>query len=337
MIIRRMDVTRMSAVDLIAYGMPTGYTGRLLGGAVTPVVIDTNVILMSLRRFMRDRSSAWLGAAKAGTLKVFAAKHVHDEVLEHLPTIQKQTGHRVADLARTLVVEFWPWIRFVDVSTTTSTLDEDSVADIDDRPTVRLISLLAPAISLSRDPDLLDAGFATPDSVGVFRDGAIRGQLINSAVSANLGLNVTAMAAQAGAGALRRRPLLAVGLMITAFCGLSFLVARRPTGVIAARAAVRQLAFGICEGIAQQVQVAAEAAARLDAATVRRTTDQTHVERLARMLAMEPKARSHVELADELRRQGLAATPETTLATLRSNRAFVHEGRWGWRLGDLAG
>jgi hypothetical protein len=113
---------------------------------------------------VRDGRSALLGAATRGTVRIYARNHVYWEALEKLPIVMARWGFDPAAAALAFEEEFLPWIRFVDIcGLSTPGQPELQITDADDRPTAILVSVLSPAVSLSRDPDLIETGFAFYD------------------------------------------------------------------------------------------------------------------------------------------------------------------------------
>jgi predicted nucleic acid-binding protein len=128
-----------------------------------PCVVDTNVIMRDVLRFVRkDHTALWL-ATQVGAIKTFAAVHVIDEVAEHLPELadrQRVTNAMSAWKTYSKIISF--------VELPTELPPDERVAQVkredqDDLPTAILVVTLAPCISLSEDPHLTDAGLASPD------------------------------------------------------------------------------------------------------------------------------------------------------------------------------
>lgn len=332
------DFDNTSIVDLLTGSLPLGYLERVWPGAVRLVVVDTNVILLSLRRFMRDGTSAMLGAAKRGTLKLFAAEHVYWEVLEKIPLKMPGWGFAPEAAVNALDVAFLPWIRFVNLGGTGAADGRDLlVGDLDDRPTVALLSLLAPAVSLSRDPDLVAVGLAFDEWLTPLLAGARRGELADMAFTANLGLNVTVAGTAVAANAARRWPTVA---LFFGALGAIYAAQRVASGRMKLDAGqIQDQLRGLVEAAGEQLETvfeqAREQGLKLDAATVRRLTPPGLDERIAHMLALEPRARSHVDLAGALSRTGVLVTSDEALKTLQSHPFFEREGRWGWRVGRI--
>jgi hypothetical protein len=332
------DFAWTSLVDLLTRSLPIGFLERTWPGAVRVVVLDTNVILLSVRRFMRDGTSALLGGAKRGTLKLFAAEHVYWEVFEKLPVVMPGWGFDPHEAASALDDEFLPWIRFVRVSGIRAADSRDEqVTDRDDRPTAVLVSLLAPVVSISRDPDLVSVGLAFDEWLAPVLAGAERGKLADMAFTANIGLNLTIAGAGGLTSALRRWPTAALLLAVVAVMGGIQLVGsgRVPLGRDDLFAELATLAEATGQKLDTIIEEARTDGRRLDAATVLRVLPPALDERIARILALEPRARTHLELAEELNRTSGLLTPESVLALLKARPFFEREGRWAWRLGRL--
>ena len=332
------NLTSTSLVDLLTAPLPVGFLDRSWPGSVRLVVIDTNVLLLSLRRFLRDGRSAMLGAAKRGGLKLFAAQHVYWETLEKIPLLMPEWGFDSTDATRVLVAEFLPWVRFVNVHGIRSTDGRESaVLDLDDRPTAVLLSLLAPAVSISQDPHLVTVGLAFDDWLPPLLAGAERGKLADGAMTVNLTLNLTIAGANAAASGARRWPSVTLLLAAGGAVWASWLVASGRLCLDRGRLldTLGRVAETGSQWLDALLDEAREHGRRLDAATVYRVVPPSVTERLGRMLALEPRARTHVELAEELGRLGETVTPVEVLDLLNRHPSFFREGRWGWRLGHL--
>ena len=332
------DPARVSLVDLLTGSLPVGLLERTWPGAVRLVVLDTNVILLSLRRFMRDGTSAMLGAASRGTLRLFAAHHVYWEVLEKLPLVMPGWGFDPAVATAAFGAEFLPWIRFVDVGGVRAADGRDLlVLDLDDRPTAVLLSLLAPAVSISRDPDLVSAGLAFDEWLTPLLAGAQRGKVADMAFTANVGLNLTIAGAGAATSAARRWPTatLLLGIVVV-IAGLQLAASGRlQLDRDHLVAELTKLAEAAGQQLDTVVDEARQYGFRLDAATVARVVPPLLHERLARTLALEPRARTHLELAEALSRVGETVAPAEALAVLEGRPFFERQGRWGWLVGRL--
>jgi hypothetical protein len=328
-----------SLVDYATQALPTGWLNRTLPGSVRVVIVDTNVLLTSLRRYMRDGRSALLGAATRGTLRIFAASHVYWEVLEKIPLVMPGWGFDAAIAATALDEQFLPWIRFVDVRGFSEPgRAAELVTDADDRPTAVLVGVLSPAVSLSRDPHLIETGFAFHDWVPPLLAGAARGEAASGLIAANAVLNLTVSMAGSAARAARRFPGPAV---VAVGCGVALVGALAlRTDLWHSRASLAGGARGVAEAALSRLGTLLEEMGdhgqKLDAATVTRSYPPSPPERLMRVLALEPVPRSHLELAEPLQADGFETDPETVLATLEQYPAFVRQGRWGWRVGVIA-
>lgn len=232
--------------------------------------------------------------------------------------------------------DFLPWIRFVNLGGVGPADGRDLlVSDVDDRPTAALLSLLAPAVSLSRDPDLVSVGLAFGEWLTPLLAGAKRGQVADMAFTANLGLNLTVAGAGAAANAARRWPTAALFLGGLGAIDTAQLIASGR--VTLDRNQIRTQLTGLIEAAGQQLETVIEQAReqgfRLDAATVPRLAPPAVDERIARMLSLEPRPRSHVELADALSGAGTPVTTDEALRILQGRPFFEHERSWGWRVG----
>lgn len=211
-----------------------------------PCVVDTNVVMLDVLRYAEHGHTALRVATQIGALKTYASIHVIDEVYEHLPELAKR---RRVPRAIAAWKAYSEGIAFVEVP---ETLPPDprvialAQADADDVPTGILVSTLAPCISLSQDPHVVDAGLASPEWLRL----ALSSRDIGHAFALKL-LGGGAMVGTgfAGAGvvklvaALSRSPagrvLLGIGA-VASYLGLRRSYERGWEGPLRAREALRQ-------------------------------------------------------------------------------------------------
>lgn len=329
----------MSFVDRMTAGLPVGFLEHQLPGVVRPVVLDTNVLLMMFRYYLRKHGrSALLTAARAGTLKFFAAKHVAEEMSEKLPRLVRKWGFETDVAVVTYYREFAPWIRFVDVSGIEPSEPRfGTVGDADDRPTAILAGLLAPAIVLSRDPDLVEIELAYADWLPAVVAGARLGDFATGGYGLLLMLNLTLRGSAAAVIGIRHHRRVAVVVSGLALFGMAILTAmgrvRLDRGAVSgAASAVLEGANNAMGGAIAAARIQAE---RLDAATVGRGTVPSTIDQLSRLVALEPVARSARQIATALESTGLVLADKELDTLLEDRAAFVRDGRWGWRLGHL--
>lgn len=128
-----------------------------------PCVVDTNVVMRDVLRRARKGHTALSMATQVGAITTFAAIHVIDEVTENLPEL---ACRQRVDNAMEVWKAYSRSIKFIELPPEVPP-DERVLQvahhDKDDLPTAILVVMLAPCISLSEDPHLVDAGLASPE------------------------------------------------------------------------------------------------------------------------------------------------------------------------------
>lgn len=161
-------VLKRSLLDMM---VGQGVDWSLIGGRILPVVVDTNVLLNDLMQTVkRGHPTALVEAARLGSIRLFAAEHVADEMAERLPTYatRRNRGDLLEELQATWDAAYWPLVHLVAVP---HDLQNDLVArvrsrDADDAPTAALACLLAPCLVFTDDDDLAAHGLIpNPDGV----------------------------------------------------------------------------------------------------------------------------------------------------------------------------
>ena len=127
-------------------------------------VLDTGVLYDDIVYRLRHPESrgVLLGGATTGTIRLFAADHVYDELYDSLGGFERRRVRR-DEVIRCLERNYLPRLRFVSVLSEPLRAKAAMVVDVDDRPTAILALMLAPCIVLAKDPHLVDAGFGRAD------------------------------------------------------------------------------------------------------------------------------------------------------------------------------
>ncbi|PKN82933.1 MAG: hypothetical protein CVU47_01180 [Chloroflexi bacterium HGW-Chloroflexi-9] len=128
------------------------------------MVVDTNVLLQDVLRTVRTgRPTCLQQLATLGAIRVFAADHVHEEVLEHLPRRADQLGlgtGAALDVWRGDYLPTISWVNVGGVPATNELLAQIAARDADDVGTATLALLLGTK-ALSEDNDLVAFEVAT--------------------------------------------------------------------------------------------------------------------------------------------------------------------------------
>lgn len=147
---------------------------RFLAGASIEIyvcILDTNQIFSDLKyRIQSGYKTGLLEAAQVGTVRLVAAKHVREEVREHLEEAISKYNIDVVQALRTWEQEYIPHIAFIDAEDVPILSGEVKVLakrDADDVPTAQLIEMLQPHVALSRDKDLAAFGTVRQDSAQI--------------------------------------------------------------------------------------------------------------------------------------------------------------------------
>lgn len=146
---------------------------------VVPLVLDTNMILKDLKRYVRTRQlTGFMQSGCTGLVRLLASAHVREEMLEHMPRVIKE-----ADLQEVLALweqEYAPWLHFLNLSALgdlTPRVAQLRVNDSDDVGTGILVELVCPPLLLSEDYEhLSDFGLLAPrdwtKGAAAYRDSA---------------------------------------------------------------------------------------------------------------------------------------------------------------------
>lgn len=157
-----MDFSEARPERTIVEGQP------LPGVETMPTVLDTAMLLDDVRAELnRGHPTALIEAARVGSLRLYVADHVFDEVERKLdPTRDDYTLRVRVDAAAMRAVwrrSYLPTIRFVEIHlalVSDPRITRLSAEDVSDAPTAALVILLGRCLSLSSDVDLIRHGFA---------------------------------------------------------------------------------------------------------------------------------------------------------------------------------
>jgi hypothetical protein len=299
-------------------------------------VLDTGVLYDDIVYRLRHPESrgVLLGGATTGTIRLFAADHVYDELYDSLGGFERRRVRR-DEFIRCLEQDYLPRLRFVTTPSEPIPARAAMVPDVDDRPTATLALLLAPCIVLAKDSHLVDAGFGRPDDwlplawqadellgldgtllVGILGLGRA-GRLAREGARwlfDDLSPRHVALGAALGAAVVMAAPQLAAGLHTAAQR------AGRVTG---------EVAGGVAVGFAQVAVERGRRAARLAAAAVDPDADAPLAHHLARNLAVVDVPVTREELA-----YAFGVDAAVVASELEAYAAFV-PAQAGWALGRV--
>lgn len=127
-------------------------------------ILDTGVLYDDVVYRLRHPESrgVLLGGARTGTIRLFAAEHVYEELYDSLEGFERRRIDR-NDFVRCLERHYLPHIHFVTMPPDPVPARALMVPDVDDRPTAALALMIAPCFVLAKDRHLVDAGFGRPD------------------------------------------------------------------------------------------------------------------------------------------------------------------------------
>lgn len=129
-----------------------------LGVSVFTCVLDTNVILKDLSRYiLSQQPTGLIIAARIGGVRLFASTVVRDEVPERLERLTSRHGIAVAVAREHWWREYAPLITFLDPTDGRALSPRATIVarvDPDDLPTGKVIDLIRPHAALSEDHHL---------------------------------------------------------------------------------------------------------------------------------------------------------------------------------------
>jgi len=130
------------------------------------VVADANALISDAMRRSRGDFSLMPFLAERGLIRLVTAEHIDEKVYARLPEACRN-AHADIGAARDAYETFHrPLLRFVDVGDLMAhdeRVGAVAVADEEDAPVAQLGVLLAPAMVLTQDTDLLDAGIGVSE------------------------------------------------------------------------------------------------------------------------------------------------------------------------------
>jgi hypothetical protein len=316
---------------------------HLPGVEIVPTVLDTAMLLDDVRaELRRGHPTALIEAARVGSLRLFAADHVFDEVERKLdPTRDDYTLRVGVDAAAMRAVwrrSYLPTIRFVEIDlalVSDPRITRLSAEDVSDAPTAALVVLLGRCLSLSSDLDLIRHGFAKSEWLRVAllgRDVARSEEMI---VSFQVGGGAIVVGSAIGLGALLRtdwgKLLVAVG------GGVALLESYRRGNLTREKARrVTRRALQALEPIGRELLAQAEqrqyGRQELALLTVASSSPDL-VATLVRTLALQPSPATATEIASQLKPVGFAISPSELLETLRGHGIFHQPWQHRWQVG----
>ena len=212
------DMHKDSAVAPIRFPGPQGAFPEDILLRPPPVVVDANILRNDIRRACRTgQRTVLVTAANAGLIRLFCARHVHDEVIEHSGEWTATGPVTRDDFLRAWLLEYLPLIRVVPIGDEhLAWLGPAELArvrhlaqpgqDPDDVPSA-VLALLLGAFFLSGDGKPLRAVYGDADLSGhqawvdILKAGGDAGQL---GKTLTLAANLTALAGQGMASGARR-------------------------------------------------------------------------------------------------------------------------------------
>lgn len=328
--------------------LPVHQAGVLAAlGEVFTVVIDTSVITSDVIKAVKwGLPSPLYLAMRTGLVRGFMAHHTWAEVPRILAKRAPREGAGLAAADKLWWQSYIKVIRFVptgDLPLGDPVLEQAlGTRDPSDLPTVRLASMIAPAVVLAADPDLQDIGLAyerwweVPEAIRNIVAG--RGST-DLAARVLFGTGYGAVALIRGAARSLRQPWVAV----TVFSIAAVAPATRRRWYPQTRRWVeqrgprmRQVAGSACRaifGVFEQYW----AAAAIWSSAQRGQPGRTLVYRVARLLATNPKPMTRTEIAarlhTEVSERGHRAVMTDLYVILNRHQAFCQVSRSRWQLG----
>ena len=328
--------------------LPVHQTGAFAAlGEISTVVIDTSMITSDVIKTVKwGLPSPLYLAMRTGLLRGFMAHHTWAEVPRILAKRAPREGANLAAAEKLWWQSYIKVIRFVptgDLPPGDPALELAlGVRDPSDLPTVRLASLIAPAVVLAADPDLQDIGLAyerwweVPEAIRNMVAGQGSTDLAARVV---FGTGYGAVALIRGAARALRQPRVAITVLSIAAVAAGtrrrwYPDARRWVEQISPR--TRQVAGTVGRalfGVFEQYW----AAAAIWSSAQRGQPGRTLVHRVARLLATSPKPMTRTEIAGrlhaEVSERGHRAVMADLYSILNRHQAFCQVSRSRWQLG----
>jgi|HubBroStandDraft_1064217.scaffolds.fasta_scaffold15273_3 hypothetical protein len=311
------------------------------------VVIDTSVITGDVIKTVKGNlPSPLFLALSTGLMRAYMAHHTWAEVPRVLKKRAALEGVDPEAAERLWWTSYVAIIRFVSTSGLPPgdpALDQTLQArDPTDLPTLRLASLIAPAVVLAADADLQDIGLAyerwweIPDIVRKIVAGQGSTEL---AATALFGAGHGIAAAIRGSARLLQRPPVAAGVLgVIALAVITrkawYPVVKHRIGQASPQA--RQITGTVGRAVWQMLQQHLAAVGAWSSAQ-RGQPGQTLLHRVARLLATSPKAMTRTEIAAQLktdvaRRRHQAVMTDLSVI-LNGYQAFSEVSHGRWQLG----
>jgi hypothetical protein len=353
------DMHKDSAVAPIRFPSPQGAFPEDVLLRPPPVVVDANILRNDIRRACRTgQRTVLVTAANAGLIRLFCARHVHDEVIEHSGEWTATGPVTRNDFLRAWLLEYLPLIRVVAIG------DEhlawlgpaerarvrhlaEPGQDHDDVPSA-VLALLLGAFFLSGDGKPLRAVYGDADLSGhrawvdILKAGGDAGQLCKTLT---LAANLTALAGQGMAsGARRVAAATSPWVLVAAGLGAAWWYRSRPASTrqqvtsvakyvltcAFSAAVVYQEVQGQFTSAAPETPGWGSLAADLDQAAV---LGRACLHTLARSTGCD---RSAAELTAELPHLGVAQGEAKVRQVLRGGGPFTEVWRGRWQAGHAA-
>ena len=353
------DMHKDSAVAPIRFPGPEGAFPEDILLRPPPVVVDANILRNDIRRACRTgQQTVLVTAANAGLIRLFCARHVHDEVIEHSGDWTATGPVTRDDFLRAWLLDYLPLIRVVPIGDEhLAWLSPDEQArvghlaqpgqDPDDVPSA-VLALLLKAFFLSRDRKPLRAVYGDEDLSGhqawvdILKAGGDAGQL---GKTLTLAANLTALAGQGMvSGARRIAAATSPWVLIAAGLGAAWWYSNRPPGT---RQQVTSVAKSVLAGAVSAVAVYQEVQGRFTSAAPKTPGWQSLASDLSpgavleraclHTLARSPGSdRSAAELTAELPRLSVAQGEAKVRQVLRNGGPFAEIWRGRWQAGHAA-
>ncbi len=308
------------------------------------MVVDSGVLLNSVFRGVRwSKDQGFLAAAGSGVIRIYVPAHVFPEVEGHLRPGSRWCKKR-ALVDVTPFRERWdrkyrPILRVVTINASDvrdERVERIAARDPSDGAFAALASLLAPCVALAEDPDITDHGLAASDWEPLALLAGTAAESAAPLVSVMFGSNVRVRLSVAAIGAVARSQWWPLALAAIAG-GLYVLHRQEPitkervarwmgAGARFIEPVVQYLETVYAEGEAAQRQLRA-------AAIIPVSNPAPPLHRLARLVAVTPRASTGTELTTLLAQEGLQVTRDRVLKALRYYAYFEQSRPHHWQIG----
>jgi predicted nucleic acid-binding protein len=307
-----------------------------------PVVVDANALIEDVLRRTRSDFSAmtFLGRELASLV---APTYIDAEVLEHLPDVAEQTGCSVALAVSVYEQVHRPLVRFVEMPMLSGDARVHTVAraDRDDAQLAHLATLLAPAIVLTKDRHLTNAGIGDPDWLTTLHLlgelAELDAMLWGGSRAAWLSLYLPGLVVGAVGRQIARSEVM-LGITVGILVG-ALMYYRPQIRAAAAEAWTRIEPFveTLMASTADAMLKREQAERALSVRLIAPTTPVAVVGRTARLLAGHREPVASEQIHDRLLRRGHEISLAATRTMLRNHPAFVSVRGRGYQLGRSLG